>query len=118
MKDTNRHPSYQSLERATKSRDSGVIGLHEDNLFDEDERSSDGGMYDEASGVRYDNSTLTDETYYGATGTGRTIDTLNIGDSEDVMGELHQKNDDAAKWLAQHETTIVPVEDHQQKDVA
>lgn len=60
-------PSYQSdaLSHSTGhvpvSRDSGVIGLHEENLFDEDERSSDGARYDESTGEPYDNSTFTDE---------------------------------------------------------
>jgi hypothetical protein len=57
------------------THDSGVIGLHNTNLFDQDERVSDGALYDEATGEPYDNSTSTDEKYFeGPDSIGHIID--------------------------------------------
>lgn len=50
------------------THDTDVAGLHEDNLFDQDERSVDGSRYDEATGEPYDNSTATNESAILETG--------------------------------------------------
>lgn len=86
-----------------KTRDTGVDGLHDENLFDQDENSA-GDQIDAATGIRYDNSTMTDEAYFQSTSTGYELTGDNFGvESDDVMGELHQEFDAAAKWLVQHE---------------
>ncbi len=43
--------------------DTGCDGLHNENLFDQNERS-DGALYNEATGEVYDNSTFTDESLF------------------------------------------------------
>lgn len=54
-------------EDVPNTYDSGVDGLHMENLFDQDERT-DGALVDEATGLPYDNSTTTDETIILETG--------------------------------------------------
>lgn len=106
----NQSPSYQSdLDRGHRTpvtRDSGVDGLHTENLFDEDERQ-DGGMYDEGTGRPYDNSSMRDETYLTNVGSGRIADPhLEVPESartSDVLGDLPEETDEAAQWLAQHD---------------
>ena len=50
------------IEKSTRvfCRDDGVDGLHDDNLFDQDEDGS-GALIDPRNGEKIDNSTFTDE---------------------------------------------------------
>lgn len=65
--------NYESYFNSRPSRnepgthDSGVDGLHNENLFDQNERN-DGARVNEATGLPYDNSTTTDETIILETG--------------------------------------------------
>lgn len=100
--------------KSERSRDTGTVGLHDTNLFDEDERSSDGAQIDEADGTPYDNSTFTDHGYYTQTGEGAIYDPMTTeGSLEDIMGAIPQQEgahelDDAARWLHDNEP---PTED-------
>lgn len=86
--------------RSKKTRDTGVDGLHDENLFDEDENAA-GDKINAATGLPYDNSTMKDETHMQTSGTGYEI--AGGEGSDDVMGSLPKDFDEAAKWLRKHD---------------
>jgi hypothetical protein len=90
------------------SRDSGSIGVHDETLFDQDERNSDGAAYDESTGLHYRNSGVADEAYFVETGEGHIVDPLEFAGTDDAMGPVMDEFasegtvDLADEWLRQH----------------
>ncbi len=93
-------PAYED-DSVPEIYDGGYIGLHQDNLFDQDERVVDGALYDEATGKRYDNSTATDEGLF-QDGDGRIGHII-----VDPEGEATEDKemDEAAAWLAEYDVS-------------
>lgn len=81
------------------SRDVDHLGLHEDCMYDEDCRVSDGGYYDELDGRPYDNSTATEVTETLMIGRVITLDSL-ARRPRFLDGD---KDDAAAKWLRMYD---------------
>ena len=79
------------------ARDVDHLGLHEENLYDEDERKSDGAKYNELTGEPYDNSTETDETLISQMGHIVSLEFL------ERRQKLLERRDAAAVWLAEHD---------------
>lgn len=78
------------------------LGLHDENLFDQDERT-DGTRIDKATGKPYDNSKSTDEDYF-AEGSKRQIGRIVDLDAPIEREEM----DAAAAWLAEHDVKQLP----------
>lgn len=78
----------QEIINDSHTRDSGVTGLHFDNLFNQDEDGS-GSLLDIATGKPYDNSTFL-----------ATEGLTHISDEALVEKDKHKSEDDAADaWL-------------------
>jgi len=97
------YPSGDSYvgNRYLRTRDSGVDGLHIENLFDLDERT-DGTSINEWTGEQYDNSTETHESPLLAgydDSIGQIIDLETLAKEE----ALPAKPDAADLWLAEHD---------------
>lgn len=106
-------PSYQSdlllggrAGKILKTADYGVDGMHDSNLFDQNEDAA-GERIDPANGIPYDNSTMIDKSHLQTKGLGYEI--TSDDSSGDVMGELPQEFDAAAQWLLHHDQ---PEHDH------
>jgi hypothetical protein len=78
--------------------DADVFGLHFDNLFDQDEDEA-GSRINPATGNAYDNS-----TYTGTEPLTSEHDPMQRTDvSADVLPPVDEEDDEAARWLAEHD---------------
>ena len=75
------------------------LGLHETNLFDINERLSDGALHDEATGENYDNTTFT-----ALDGLDLVVTAGGNEDQTDVLPALRERDDAAAQWLREHDS--------------
>jgi|GEM_PF-4862999 len=98
-----RFDTSEGTPRAS-SRDSGAVGLHDTNLFDQDE-SAAGELIDPMTGLPHDNSSATDETHFQTHDNGFVLDPMSTDPgSEDLMGRPDPEFDAAAKWLLDNES--------------
>jgi hypothetical protein len=101
-------PRDTYITSSRQNRDSSADGLHEETFFDEDERRSDGALYDERNGKPYENSTSIDPQLVLRMGHVIDLAADVQGPSEDVMGSVEEDDDFTAQWLKEHEAVAVP----------
>jgi hypothetical protein len=84
------------------SRDADHIGLHDDCMFDDNCRLSDGAYIDEINGNFYDNSTSTEVTETLLIG--RVVSIESLARRPRYMDQ--DQRDAAAKWLAENDPLL------------